>query len=90
MVFFWLVSEGCDAILAYNQDHQCKFSIISYNSDDAVSVVLVVDLGSEIVAHAPEVPDVVLHHQRNIGRHREGDLVTRTVNLNLTMSNQTE
>ena len=46
-----------------------KFSIVSYHSDVAASVVLIVDLGSEIVAHAPNVPNVVLHHQRHIGRH---------------------
>ena len=39
-----------------------------------VSVVLILDLGCEVIPDVTKVGDVVLDHQGNIGRHREGDL----------------
>ena len=38
------------------------------------SVILVLNLGSEIISDVSDVSDVVLHHQGDVGGHGEGDL----------------
>ena len=45
------------------------------------SVVLVLDLGGQVVPDVAEVPDVVLHHQRHVRRHGEGHLGRQAARL---------
>ena len=46
-----------------------------------VLVVFILNLGSEIVPDVTHVSDVVLHHQRHVGRHGERHLAGQTAGL---------
>ena len=45
------------------------------------SVVLVLNLGREIVPDVADVPDLVLHDEGDLGAHGEADLRYRMVEL---------
>ena len=46
-----------------------------------ISVVFILNLGSEVIPDVAHVGDVVLHHQGHVGRHGERDLAGQTARL---------
>ena len=52
-----------------------KELILKNSEANFASVVVILDLGSEVVFHFPHVPDVVLDDQRHVWRHGERYLV---------------